>query len=89
MCGLTVRPLAAAFFASRPAASNTPGFEVFVHEVIAAISTSPLPMSTGLGPVTATRSCVGRLSTISTTSSGFFAPCNCWALSLVCAGAEL
>ena len=33
-----------AFFASRPAASSTLGFEVLVHEVIAAISTSPLPI---------------------------------------------
>src|SRR5260363_371438 len=29
------------FFRSRPAASITPGFEVFVQDVIAAISTSP------------------------------------------------
>ena len=45
MCGLTVRPFSTAFFASSPAASITPGFDVFVHEVIAAISTSPLPIS--------------------------------------------
>ncbi len=45
MCGLTVSPFSTAFFASRPAASSTPGFDVFVHEVIAAISTSPLPRS--------------------------------------------
>ena len=42
MCGLTVRPRSTAFFASRPAASSTPGFEVLVQEVIAAISTSPV-----------------------------------------------
>src|SRR6185436_19147228 len=45
MCGLTVRPSSTAFFASRPAASSTPGLEVLVQEVIAAISTSPLLMS--------------------------------------------
>jgi hypothetical protein len=39
--GLTVRPFSTAFFASNPAASMTLGFEVFVHEVIAAINTSP------------------------------------------------
>src|SRR5207244_11541378 len=41
MCGLTARPRSTAFFASSPAASRTPGFEVLVQEVIAAISTSP------------------------------------------------
>ena len=42
MCGATVRPFSTAFFATRPAASSTPGLEVLVHEVMAAISTSPL-----------------------------------------------
>ena len=46
MCGFTFRPGSTAFFASRPAASSTLGFEVLVHDVIAAISTSPLPIST-------------------------------------------
>ena len=32
--GATVRPCSTAFFASRPAASSTAGFHVFVHEVI-------------------------------------------------------
>ncbi len=45
MCGFTVRPSSTAFFASRPAASSTPGLEVLVQEVIAAISTSPLLIS--------------------------------------------
>ena len=45
----TLRPRSTAFFASRPAASSTPGFDVFVHDVIAAISTSPLPMATPFG----------------------------------------
>jgi len=31
--------------ATSPAASITPGFEVFVHEVIAAIKTEPCPIS--------------------------------------------
>ena len=43
--GLTVRPRSTAFFASRPAASSTPGLEVLVQEVIAAISTSPFLIS--------------------------------------------
>ena len=44
MWGFTRRPFSTAFLASRPAASMTPGFEVFVQLVIAAISTSPLPI---------------------------------------------
>ncbi len=43
----TVRPRPTAARASRPAAIITSGFEVFVHEVIAAISTSPWPRSAG------------------------------------------
>ena len=43
--GLTVRPCAAALRASRPAPIMTFGFEVLVHEVIAAITTSPWPRS--------------------------------------------
>src|SRR5258707_663377 len=46
MCGCTLKPASTAFLASRPAASSTPGLEVLVHDVIAAISTSPLPMVT-------------------------------------------
>ena len=38
MCFFTVRPRSTAFLASRPAASSTPGLEVLVQEVIAAIS---------------------------------------------------
>ena len=40
-----VSPLAIAFFASRPAPSITAGFEVLVHEVIAAMTTAPCPSS--------------------------------------------
>src|SRR5258708_25766023 len=43
--GFTVSPLAAALRASRPAPTITDGFEVFVHDVIAAITTSPWPRS--------------------------------------------
>src|SRR5215468_7747396 len=43
--GLTVRPLAVALRASRPAPIITLGFDVLVHEVIAAITTSPCPRS--------------------------------------------
>ena len=39
--GLTRSPRSTAFFASRPAASITAGFEVLVHDVMAAITTSP------------------------------------------------
>jgi hypothetical protein len=41
-----VSPSSTAFFASRPAASMTAGFDVLVHEVIAAITTSPCVNST-------------------------------------------
>src|SRR5688500_11003032 len=39
--GLVLRPCSIAFLASRPAASITAGFDVLVHEVMAAITTSP------------------------------------------------
>ena len=39
--GLRVRPRSTAFFASRPAAIITDGFDVFVHDVIAAMTTEP------------------------------------------------
>ena len=39
--GLTLRPRAAALRANSPAATITFGFDVLVHEVIAAITTSP------------------------------------------------
>lgn len=38
----TFNPAATAFLASRPAASMTLGFDVFVHEVMAAMRMSPL-----------------------------------------------
>lgn len=40
--GFTLNPAWIAFFANNPAAKMTPGFEVFVQEVIAAITTDPL-----------------------------------------------
>ena len=40
--GFGFRPHSTAFFATRPAASITEGFEVFVQLVIAAITTEPL-----------------------------------------------
>jgi aconitate hydratase len=43
--GLTVSPFSTAFFARMPAATSTLGFEVLVHEVIAAITTSPWPIA--------------------------------------------
>src|SRR5690349_2176869 len=39
--GLAVRPSARALRASRPAPIGTDGFDVLVHEVIAAITTAP------------------------------------------------
>src|SRR3954453_18529842 len=39
--GFVLSPLATALRASNPAASMTLGFEVFVHDVMAAITTSP------------------------------------------------
>ncbi len=48
ICLSTFSPASTAFFASSPAASSTLGFEVFVHDVIAAISTSPLRISSPL-----------------------------------------
>ena len=44
--GLRVRPRSTALRASRPAATITDGFEVLVHEVIAAITTAPCPIVT-------------------------------------------
>ena len=43
--GFTSRPFLRALRATRPAASMTLGFEVLVHEVIAAMTTSPWPIS--------------------------------------------
>jgi len=40
--GLLLSPASTAFFASSPAPTITQGLEVFVHEVIAAITTCPL-----------------------------------------------
>src|SRR5437763_13981812 len=45
ICFLTLRPFSTAFFASSPAAMRTFGLEVLVQEVIAAINTSPEPIS--------------------------------------------
>ena len=47
-CFFTFNPAFTAFFASRPAASSTPGLLVLVQLVMAAISTSPFLMSTPL-----------------------------------------
>src|ERR1700751_2989056 len=43
--GLTVNPLAAALRASSPAPIITLGFDVLVHDVMAAMTTSPWPRS--------------------------------------------
>ncbi len=39
--GLTESPRSTAFFARRPAPSMTDGFDVFVHDVIDAMTTAP------------------------------------------------
>ncbi|MCY1522075.1 hypothetical protein D9M68_569200 [compost metagenome] len=76
MCGCTFRPASTAFLARRPAASITLGLEVLVHEVMAAISTSPLPIviwPLGAGGAVAlvwAAALVERLATISTSSRG-------------------
>ncbi len=44
--GLRVRPRSTAFFASSPAPIITAGLDVFVQEVIAAITTTPWSIST-------------------------------------------
>jgi hypothetical protein len=44
--GLDSRPAATAFRARRPAATMTDGFEVFVQDVIAAMTTAPWSIST-------------------------------------------
>ena len=67
--GFTESPRATALRARSPAASITLGFEVLVHEVIAAMTTSPWPSSTASSRAgrRAPRcpSPVGRLFTIS------------------------
>src|ERR1700730_9668758 len=61
--GLTVKPLAAALRARSPAPIMTLGFDVLVHDVIAAITTSPWPRS-WLRPSTGSRLPIsGPLST--------------------------
>ena len=73
--GFTLSPRATAFFASKPAASMTLGFEVFVQLVIAAMSTEPWPIcvSAGRYDVRVMSSAgvgLGRLLTISATFCG-------------------
>ena len=57
--GLTVRPRSTALRASRAAPSITDGFEVLVHEVIAAITTAP--WSSSKSPYSADETLVGLL----------------------------
>ena len=58
--GLRVRPFAAAFFASRPAAIITDGFDVFVQLVIAAITAAPSSRSKLCWPSRRALSCLCR-----------------------------
>src|SRR5690625_3988657 len=48
--GFDCSPCSTAFFANRPAPSMTDGLDVLVHEVIAAITTSPWSNSAGESP---------------------------------------
>ncbi len=52
--GFEVRPFCAAFRARMPAAIMTDGFDVFVHDVIAAIATAPWSIVNGSAPSIAT-----------------------------------
>jgi hypothetical protein len=59
--GLTLSPLATAFLATRPAPSMTAGFDVLVHDVIAAMTTAPWPSSNAAppaAPATGTLACL-------------------------------
>src|SRR5580698_10724327 len=58
--GFALRPLAAAFFANKPAPSITAGLEVLVQDVIAAITTAPSP-SRKLSPPFSTRTPVLKI----------------------------
>src|SRR5947199_8566146 len=73
--GATFIPFSYAFLATIPAAIITDGLDVFVHDVIAAISTSPLPICVvTVGDSlsqNSTRSGVGRLFTISISVCAF------------------
>src|SRR5207237_187202 len=63
-----LRPASTAFFASRPAATITLGLEVLVQDVMAAMSTSPLPMlRSGLS------GCCGSASRMAAASVGLLA----------------
>src|SRR5919206_312858 len=59
--GLTFRPRSTALRASRPAPSMTDGFDVFVHDVIAAITTWPWS-SLKLSPSSVTSTAVAERS---------------------------
>src|SRR6266511_3665761 len=75
--GLDERPSAAAFLATRPAATSTYGFEVLVHEVIAAMTTLPC-VSENLSPASSVGTCFSR-------SSGVTADAAPSVLDLACA----
>src|SRR5258705_8704067 len=65
--GETVRPAATALRARSPAPTMTVGFEVFVHEVIAAIATEPVRIG-ARWPSTSTKT--GRYPPSSDAGSG-------------------
>jgi hypothetical protein len=80
--GLRRRPRSTAFFASRPAPTMTCGFDVFVHDVIAAITTDPCSSSQrSPSIVTGTTIRLGSIVATGTrTSSAAWSPAGCCSL---------
>ena len=91
--GLTVRPRSTAFLASRPAPIITDGLEVFVHEVIAAITT--WPWSSSVSVPSASVTCEGASTRSATCAPPVPAPgSSCawlgswWCVPLVAGASE-
>ena len=84
--GLRSRPRSTAFFARRPAATITCGFDVFVQDVIAAITTQPWPSSNSRSP-SETRARAGSGSATATAGAGGAASSS-WPGSTYAGGSE-
>ena len=67
--GLLLRPRSTAFFASRPAPSITDGFEVFVQDVMAAMTTCPWSIRVSLPASLTVTGLLGHCSGSSSTGS--------------------
>src|SRR3954471_9718520 len=83
--GLRCRPRSTAFLASKPAPTITNGFEVLVHDVIAATTTAPWSISTSW-PSRVTRA--GFVARLPVCAAGCPAGPSC-APSLLTAGGSL